>query len=283
MQVELPTSGCRVYTIESHRQAVERVILAMRDHLDEFMSLKDMAKIAYISHFQFNRIFHQITGIPPVQFLYALRLNTAKQLLLMTDRSVTDVCYEVGYNSLGTFTTRFTQLVGVSPRGLRRMADRINFLPLESMLDKVSQGHYLITRVPHVIGHINSATPVEGLIFVGLFQKRIPQGRPAGGTILTGPGSFCIGPVPPGRYYIFAAALHKARDLLSYLWPEPSDLLVGVSQAPITVRSGLTNDVMEVTIRPLTLTDPPLLVSLPSLLADQSIAQRAHVSSPFTP
>jgi AraC family transcriptional regulator len=277
MQAELPTPCCRVYTMESHRQAVERVILAMREHLDEFMSLKDMAKIAYISHFQFNRIFHQITGIPPVQFLYALRLNTAKQLLLMTDRSVTDVCYEVGYNSLGTFTTRFTQLVGVSPRRLRRMADRINYLPLESILDKVSQGHHLITRVPHVIGHINSATLVEGFIFVGLFETRIPQGRPAGGTILTAPGSFIMGPVPPGRYYMFAAALPKAKDLLSYLWPEPSDLLVGVSQAPITVRSDLRNDVTEVTLRPLTLTDPPLLVSLPFLLANQSAAQRALV------
>jgi len=267
MQAELPTAGCRFYTMESHRRAVERVILAMREHLDEFMSLKDMARIACISHFQFNRIFHQITGIPPVQFFYALRLNTAKQLLLMTNQSVTDVCYEVGYNSLGTFTTRFTQLVGVSPRRLRRMADRINFLPLESLLDEVSRAHLLVAAAPHVIGHINSTTPVDGFIFVGLFETRIPQGRPVGGTILTRPGSFCMGPVPPGRYYLFAAALPKARDLLSYLWPDPSELLVGVSQTPITVRSGFTNDVTEVTLRPLTLTDPPLLVSLPSLLA----------------
>lgn len=276
MQAELTTTGCRVYTLESHRQAVERVILAMREHLDEFMSLKDMAKIAYISHFQFNRIFHQITGIPPVQFLYALRLNTAKQLLLKTNRSVTDVCYEVGYNSLGTFTTRFTQLVGVSPRRLRRLADQVNYLPLEPMLDRASNRSHVITSGPHVIGHISSATPVDGLIFVGLFQTRIPQRRPVSGTILTAPGQFCLGPVPTGSYYIFAAALPKAKDLLPYLWPDPAGLLVGVGQAPITVRSGLATYGTDVTLRPLTLTDPPLLVSLPTLLAGQSVAQRAH-------
>jgi len=249
----------------------------MRERLDELISLKDMAKIAYLSHYQFNRIFHQITGIPPVQFLYALRLNTAKQLLLMTARRVTDVCYEVGYNSLGTFTTRFTQLVGLSPRRFRRLADQINHLSLESILDKVSNGHHPIARGPHVIGHINSPTPVEGFIFVGLFQTRIPQRRPVSGTILTAPGPFCIGPVPAGRYYIFAAALPKAKELLPYLLPDPAGLLVGVSQAPITVRSGLTTYLTDVTLRPLTLTDPPILISLPSLLADQTMAQRVVV------
>jgi AraC-like DNA-binding protein len=277
MQAELQTSGCRVYTIESHRQAVERVILAMRERLDELMSLKDMAKIAYISHFQFNRIFHQITGIPPVQFLYALRLNTAKQLLLMTDRSVTDVCYEVGYNSLGTFTTRFTELVGLSPRRLRRLADHVHYLPLESILDKTSYGDQIITAGPHVMGHIKSPTPIEGFIFVGLFQTRIPQRRPVSGTLLTAPGPFCIGPVPAGRYYVFAAALPKAKDLLPYLLPDPAGLLVGVGQAPIMVRNGLPTYLMDVTLRPLTLTDPPLLVSLPSLLSGPTVAPRVGV------
>src|SRR5690242_12380215 len=101
----------RPSTVAAHHEAVERVIRMMRDHLDEPLTLQEMSKIAYISPCHFNRTFRQITGIPPNQFFYALRLETAKRLLLTTDTSVTDVCFDVGYNSLGTFIRRFTGLV----------------------------------------------------------------------------------------------------------------------------------------------------------------------------
>src|ERR1700760_4201675 len=113
MQAEDSFSGCRKYTIASRGRPAERVILSMRECLDEPISLSDMADIACLSPYHFNRVFHQVTGLPPTKFLYALRLSTAKRLLLTTSLSVTDVCFEVGYNSLGTFTTRFTQLVGL--------------------------------------------------------------------------------------------------------------------------------------------------------------------------
>src|ERR1044072_6247332 len=110
-----PVSASRPDTIASHYRAVERVILAMRERLDEALTLEDLAEVAIISPFYFDRIFRQITGIPPCQFLSALRMEAAKRLLLTSSLSVTDVCFEVGYNSLGTFTTRFTQLVGLPP------------------------------------------------------------------------------------------------------------------------------------------------------------------------
>src|ERR1043166_9194315 len=112
----------RPATIASHHEAVERVIRIMHDRLDEPLTLQEMSKIAYISPFHFNRIFRHVTGIPPNQFLYALRLETAKRLLLTTDTSVTDVCFDVGYNSLGTFIRRFTGLVGLSPSRFRSLA-----------------------------------------------------------------------------------------------------------------------------------------------------------------
>jgi len=90
----------RPATTAAHHEAVERVIRTMRDHLDEPLTLQEMSRIAYISPYHFNRIFRQITGIPPNQFFYALRLETAKRLLLTTNTNVTDVCFDVGYNSL---------------------------------------------------------------------------------------------------------------------------------------------------------------------------------------
>src|SRR6266849_7733545 len=99
------------YNALSQQHAVERVILAMRDHLNEPLTLQDMADIAYLSRNHFHRVFHRIIGIPPGEFLTALRLDAAKRLLLTTSMRVTDICFEVGYSSLGSFTTSFTELV----------------------------------------------------------------------------------------------------------------------------------------------------------------------------
>ncbi len=255
-------------TVELYRRAVERVIVAMHERLDEPLSLLDMSRIAYISRCHFTRIFHEFTGIPPFQFLYALRLATAKHLLLTTNRSVIDVCYEVGYNSLGTFTTRFTQLVGLSPYRLRHLGDNINKLSIESF---ISSNHHDVQRFPpakgFVTGRVNSPAPIEGLIFVGLFHTSIPQSRPIGGTLLHVPGAFSIGPVPDGHYYIFAVAFPRATEFIRYLLPETAGQLVGVGQSPVIVQDGIAQHHAELTLRPLQMTDPPILIALPSLLA----------------
>src|SRR5260370_25122277 len=118
-----PSFALNATSVQHHR-AVERVISAMRRRLDENLSLKEMADIAYMSPFHFNRIFRQLTGVPPCQFLSALRLESARRLLRTTELKVTEICFEVGYTSLGTFIRRFSDLLGASPRSLRRLADR---------------------------------------------------------------------------------------------------------------------------------------------------------------
>lgn len=109
----------------SRQRAVERVIAAMRERIDGALSLGAMAEIAHLSPFRFVRVFRGITGIPPGEFLGALRLERAKQLLLTTDLSVSEVCFEVGYNSLGTFATRFKQLVGVQLSRMRSLPEEL--------------------------------------------------------------------------------------------------------------------------------------------------------------
>jgi AraC family transcriptional regulator len=107
----------------SHLEAVERVIVAMRERVDNTLPLYAMAEIAHLSPYHFARTFRQVTGIPPGEFLGNLRLQRAKELLLTTDLSASEVCFEVGYASLGTFTTRFTQLVGGGVTGTHASAD----------------------------------------------------------------------------------------------------------------------------------------------------------------
>lgn len=255
-------------TLVSHRRAVERVITTARERLCEPISLRDMSRVAYLSEFHFNRVFHQITGLPPNKFVSAMRLDEAKRLLLNTNLSITDVCFEVGYNSLSTFTRRFTQQVGLGPREFRYLAERITPASVESLCAHYAELTQRAALSPSVEGFVDFPDRSEGPIFVGLFQAHIPQSRPVGGALLTTPGAFRIGPVPDGIYHLLAAALPRLSDTLGYLLPDSANLLVGAWNGPVIVRQGSASGPFTISLRPMALTDPPLLVSLPFLLAD---------------
>jgi AraC-like DNA-binding protein len=67
----------------------------------------------------FSRSFRAAFGEPPYNYLMTRRVERAMTLLRRGDLSVTEVCFEVGCSSLGTFTTRFTELVGEAPSAYR--------------------------------------------------------------------------------------------------------------------------------------------------------------------
>lgn len=266
---EGPISACREATLAAHRRAVERVITTARGRLCEPISLRDMSRVAYLSTFHFNRVFHQITGLPPAKFISAMRLDEAKRLLLNTNLSITDICFEVGYNSLSTFTRRFTQRVGLGPREFRYLAERMTPGSVESLCAHYAEttGRTLHAPFEGIEGFVEASKP-NGPIFVGLFRVHIPQSRPVGGALITSPGAFRIGPVPDGIYHLLAAALPRPADTLSYLLPDSSSLSVGTANGPVIVRQGRASGPFTISLRPMALTDPPLLISLPFLLAD---------------
>jgi AraC family transcriptional regulator len=263
-----PTLVCREDTLASHRRAVERVITTARERLCEPISLRDMSRVAYISEFHFNRVFHQITGLPPAKFISAMRLEEAKRLLLNTHLSITDVCFEVGYNSLSTFTRRFTQRVGLGPREFRYLAERITSASVESLCAHYAELSECASLCSSVEGFVDLPRTDDRPIFVGLFRAHIPQSRPVGGALLTTPGAFRIGPVPDGTYHLLAAALPPLADTLGYLLPNSANLSVGAWNGPVIVQQGKASGPFNISLRPMVLTDPPLLVSLPFLLAD---------------
>ena len=265
---EGPSLACREDTLASYRRAVERVITDARERLCEPISLHDMSRVAYLSAFHFNRVFHQITGLPPNKFISAMRLDEAKRLLLNTHLSITDICFEVGYNSLSTFTRRFTERVGLGPREFRYLAERITPASVESACAHYAELTQGATLHASIDGFVELSKPGGGPIFVGLFHAHIPQSRPAGGALLTSPGDFRIGPVPDGTYHLLAAALPRLDDTLGVLLPGSANLSVGSWNGPVIVRQGKASGRFKISLRPMVLTDPPLLVSLPFLLAD---------------
>jgi AraC-like DNA-binding protein len=82
--------------------------------------IPEIARLAGISRFHFIRLFAAVFGQTPHQCRIDGRLDHTRRLLTITDSSVTDICFEVGFLSLGTFTSLFTKRVGVSPSNYRR-------------------------------------------------------------------------------------------------------------------------------------------------------------------
>jgi AraC-like DNA-binding protein len=248
----------------AHLPAVERVLALMRSRLGEPLALEDLAAEVYLSPFHFSRVFRQVTGAPPGEFLGALRLDAARRLILTTPLSVTEVCYEVGYASLGSFTSRFTQHVGVPPAALRRLA--AEFEP--ARLDAVGRAAPWPSRASGatVAGRLHGALSPKSTLCIGLFPRPIPQGLPVACTQLQGAGPFRIERVPDGLYYLMAAALPWSDDPLAYLAPGRG-LLVASHHAPLAVRGGSAAGPIDLFLRPPAATDPPIVAALPLLLA----------------
>jgi AraC family transcriptional regulator len=88
--------------------------------LGQPLTLGEMARVACLSPNHFLRSFKQLFSQTPHQYLTGLRLARAEELLAATDLPVTEICFAVGFESLGSFSTLFRRRVGVSPQAYRR-------------------------------------------------------------------------------------------------------------------------------------------------------------------
>jgi AraC family transcriptional regulator len=267
-------SGFRAGTLRSRSEAVVRVIGAMRERYREPLTLESLARVAHCSPFHFNRVFHEVTGASPGQYLAAVRLEAAKRLLLTTGLSVAAVCFEVGYGSVGTFTTLFKRFVGVSPHRLRRFAHEAR--PLLAAIPVPRAAPDDGSPVP-AGAHLRVDAPegFAGAVFAGLFPAPIPRGRPVACAAAPGPGVLAFTPVPDGCYYAFAVGLERGGD--------PAELLLCAraprgSAGPLVAAGGALRGAT-LTLRPPGPADPPLLVALPCLLAERP-ARPAERESP---
>jgi AraC-like DNA-binding protein len=105
-----------------HLQDLAR-LRRVRDRIDrEYakpLDVEALARDAHMSAGHFSRRFRQAYGESPYSYLMTRRIERAMALLRGGDMSVTEVCFEVGCSSLGTFSTRFTELVGMPPSTYR--------------------------------------------------------------------------------------------------------------------------------------------------------------------
>jgi AraC family transcriptional regulator len=244
---------------------IHEVISYIHEHIYDPLPLEQLAKYAGYSPYHFTRLFKDRVGISQSHYISSLRLQKAKELLLHTNLNVRDIAIEIGQQSLGTFTTRFTEKVGMAPAEFRNSQHRANhdFVALSKLEDwhpsRITPGRYTTIQ-----GSISAEIPFDGLILIGLFAKPIPEGRPIHGTLLPGLGEFQFTNVEPGNYYLMATSISWRSPTSEFLLP--TSTLRTRTRLPIIVDLCSQAPFQQVELRMPSLDDPPILISLPVLM-----------------
>jgi AraC-like DNA-binding protein len=246
----------------------------MREKYPESLTIDDLASAAHMSVFHFSRVFKVVTQLSPMQFLAAIRVAAAKQLLVQTERSVTAVCLDVGYESLGSFSTHFSEMVGVSP-----LAWRVQMRELSAHLSGRGGDVHLHASNwsgggARQAGRIMNA-PEDLLVCVGVFRKPIPFGRPEACSLCIGPSRFPLPSSSGGQLFLFALGCGASELTRRLLDDDLHGCQVTAMALPNEENGALE---IPISLRTLTATDPPVLSAMPLFLAERSAQTAAPVS-----
>jgi AraC-like DNA-binding protein len=109
--------------VSREAEDLNRRLLRARDAMDrayaEPLNVPSVAAVAHISAAHFSRCFRSVFGETPHRYLQRRRVERSMFLLRETDRDITEVCFDVGFNSLGTFSRTFRAIVGATPSDYR--------------------------------------------------------------------------------------------------------------------------------------------------------------------
>lgn len=236
----------------------------MWEHLDEEITLDDMAAAALFSRFYFSRVFLSATGTSPGRFLTAIRIARSKTILATTDFSVSEVAASVGYDSLGTFTTRFSKTVGISPALFRKYARNPASIKQVTYRQTGPIGPGTGARLTGTL-EVSRPLPYDRSIagcrtYVAAFRSPIVQGAPWACEVVDGLTYWRLLNLPDGDWHV--RAITVARTVKGEP-PRRKPLLVG-DTGRIRIRGGGTIQAT-LRMREPAVTDPPTLLLIPEL------------------
>ena len=102
---------------------ISAIVDHLTGHYSETFSMAEMAARLSMTESSFSRYFRRATGNSFTDFVNRLRINRACQLLMESNRYITNVCYDVGFNNVANFNRRFLQIKGMTPKEFRRQAE----------------------------------------------------------------------------------------------------------------------------------------------------------------
>lgn len=226
----------------------------MRGLATERLSTVDVAEHTGYSPCHFSRIFSASTGISPGLYLTALRVDAAKRRLLVDSTPVIDVAASVGYDSLSSFTRRFTAMVGTSPGAFRVLADTVAECSIAPFA--LGDARHPVVRVrPRLPAPLRPGATVA--LWLGWFPKPAPIGLPAAGVLTTSDAHVAL-PLSPGNPWLLSYAVSAQAGAEEQL--VPTQPLVARFPTPLT-----TATTIDLHYQRATELDLPLLTALPVL------------------
>ncbi len=111
-----------------------KVLIYIEDHIEEEISIEELAKVSCHSFFHFHRIFHMVVGETVYKYVRRLRLEKAASKLRYTEHPITDIAMDTQYDTPSAFTRAFKQAIGHSPRNYRTLYKEVN-----AMNNKISE------------------------------------------------------------------------------------------------------------------------------------------------
>ena len=259
---------------DNPEERIRRVVDILRAEPTRPWSLDELAERACYSRFHFARLFAETVGRSPGAFQTALRFSEARRLLLTTDLAVTEICAAVGYDGLGTFTSRFHRLTGLAPTGFRELPHRLADARIHT--DRIvvpGDGRgALAVRLERAE---RADRPLPDSVYIGLFPSFQPAGRPLAGTWTRWDDTVTIMGVPPGSHCLLAAAYPDTIEGHGHLLASGGILVAGAG--PLRCDPGAPLPPVTLQLAPPGPLSGPILTALPALLLDQLPTSRLHV------
>lgn len=118
-------SHAQLQSVDDHAQLdqIDTVVRRIADNLAEPLSAADMASELGMTESRFSRFFRRATGNTFTDFVNQVRVNRACQLLMESDRYISQICYEVGFNNVANFNRRFLDIKGMTPSEFRKQVE----------------------------------------------------------------------------------------------------------------------------------------------------------------
>lgn len=249
-------------------QAIAQVILQMKKAINGKVTLDEWADYASVSKYRLTTLFKLLTGIPPITFHNAEKIEIAKRLLVFESMSVTDVCFEIGFESMGSFVAKFSNSVGIPPGRYSREMQNTKFVQIFSALVKNSLSRQAGSDQKLKVHLKRPPEAGSSLLIAALFDRPFPSGYPLAWR--------CISPFAN----TFSLAVPQIGYCLLASLPRFPDLSELVNFCPVLVgRTRIEPDVdaTSVQLRTPTLFDPPVTLAVPALF-NREISQACNLS-----
>ena len=120
---QLSTVQLQSFDDDAALARISGIVDFLTEHYSENFSMADLCARLDMTESSFSRYFRRATGNSYTDFVNRLRINKACQLLMETDRYITNVCYDVGFNNVANFNRRFLQIKGMTPKEFRRQSE----------------------------------------------------------------------------------------------------------------------------------------------------------------